>query len=370
MTRLSLSAALVAACLLAVAPSAASAASPAVWLCKPGLANNPCTSGLTSTVLPVSGEPTRETARPARTAKIDCFYVYPTVSDQPGVNATRAKDPEVKAIARFQAARFSQHCRVFAPVYRQLTLRAIATPRNLASKARQTAYADVRDAWREYLRRHNKGRGVVLVGHSQGTYMLRELVKREIDRTASVRRRLVSALLIGGNVEVRKGSDRGGDFRNVPACRSARQLGCVVGYSMFDQLPAPDARFARTAASGREILCTNPASLGGGSGAVDAYTPTAAFPGTIGAVLRASITIPRAATPWLKFPARATAQCVKRGGAVWLDIRQRPNDPRPVFTPELGPTWGLHLGDINIAYGQLTDLVRRQSAAYLRRSRG
>jgi hypothetical protein len=136
---------------------------------------------------------------------------------------------------------------------------------------------------------------------------------------------------------------------------------------MFDQVPAPDARFARTPASGREILCTNPAALGGGSGTLDPYTPTAPFPGTIGIVLRASITIPRASTPWIAFPGRATARCKKEGGAVWLQVDERENDPRPAFTPELGPTWGLHLGDVNIALGQLTDIVRRQAAAYLRR---
>jgi hypothetical protein len=369
MSRLSLLLTLAAACALG-APAAASAATPTTWLCKPGLAADPCTSGLTSTVVPASGGSTREVARAARSAKIDCFYVYPTVSDQKRTNATLARDPEVKAIARFQAARFSQHCRVFAPVYRQLTLQAIAVPRGAGSRSRQLAYGDVRDAWREYLRRHNKGRGVVLVGHSQGTFMLRELIKREIDPSASARRKLVSGLLTGGNVEVRKGSDRGGDFRNVRACRSATQLGCVVGYSMFDQRPAEDARFGRTPTSGREILCTNPAALGGGSGTLDTYTPATPFPGTIGAVLRASITLPDASTPWLKFPDRVTARCRKEGGAVWLHVEQPAGDPRPVFTPELGPTWGLHLGDINIAYGQLTDLVRRQAAAYARRSGG
>ena len=369
MSRPSLLAAIAAACLLAAVPASAGAASPAVWLCKPG-APNPCTSSLTTTLVPFGGGPAvRENARVARRPKVDCFYVYPTVSDQDAVNATRAKDPEVKAIARFQASRFSRHCRMFAPVYRQLTLRAIGTPRDLGDEARRIAYRDVRDAFREYLRRYNRGRGVVLVGHSQGTYVLRELVKREIDRRPAVRRRLVSALLIGGNVEVRRGSDRGGDFRNVPACRSATQLRCVVAYSMFDQLPAEDARFGRTPAPNREVLCTNPAALRGGAGELDAYTPTSPFPGTIGAVLRLSITIPDAPTPWIGFPGRATAECRREGGASWLHITQRAGDDRPTFTPELGPTWGLHLGDVNIAYGQLTALVRRQVATYLRRSR-
>jgi hypothetical protein len=62
---------------------------------------------------------------------------------------------------------------------------------------RASAYGDVRDAWRTYLRKFNRGRGVVLIGHTQGTFMLRELVKREIDRKPAARRRLISGLLLG-----------------------------------------------------------------------------------------------------------------------------------------------------------------------------
>jgi hypothetical protein len=103
-------------------------------------------------VLPASGEPTREVARPARDAKIDCFYVYPTVSDQDAVNATRARDPEVKAIAPLPGRALQPALPRLRTVYRQLTLRAIATPRDLAAAGAPDAYRDVRDAWREYLR--------------------------------------------------------------------------------------------------------------------------------------------------------------------------------------------------------------------------
>ena len=84
------------------------------------------------------------------------------------------------------------------------------------------AYGDVLSAWQDYMAHYNNGRGVVLIGHSQGTMMLIRLVTSEIDPNPSVRARLVSALLIGGNVKVAVGQDVGGDFQNVPACRSAR----------------------------------------------------------------------------------------------------------------------------------------------------
>ena len=56
----------------------------------------------------------------------------------------------------------------------------------------EQGYEDVVEAWRAYLRRFNHGRGVVLIGHSQGTFVLRRLIREEIDPKASARRRLVS----------------------------------------------------------------------------------------------------------------------------------------------------------------------------------
>jgi hypothetical protein len=79
---------------------------------------------------------------------------------------------------------------------------------------------------------------------------------------------------MGGNVLVKGNSGIGGDFRDIPACRSATQLSCVIAFSTFDQ-PAPsDSVFERVGtldvgpkpAEGDQVLCTNPANLAGGSG--------------------------------------------------------------------------------------------------------
>ncbi len=68
--------------------------------------------------------------------------------------------------------------------------------------------------------KYNHGRGFVLVGHSQGADVLRLLMARKIDRNAAVRRRLVSAILLGGNVLVKAGKKIGGDFQHIPAAPS------------------------------------------------------------------------------------------------------------------------------------------------------
>ena len=57
--------------------------------------------------------------------------------------------------------------------------------------------------------------------------MLRKLIAEEIDPVPAIRRHLVSALLLGGNVTVKKGEDAGGDFKNIPACRAPRPTQCA-----------------------------------------------------------------------------------------------------------------------------------------------
>jgi hypothetical protein len=103
------------------------------------------------------------------------------------------------------------------------------------------AYGDVLAAWRDYLAHWNRGRGVVLVGHSQGAFMLERLLR---DRYGSIKHLLVSALLLGGDVAV------GGDecFAGVPACRALGQTGCIVAYSTWGRTPPPDAGLEASAA--------------------------------------------------------------------------------------------------------------------------
>ena len=357
---------------LALLVFCAPASAKTVWLCKPGLAENPCLAPLTTTLIDADGPAGVERIKRARRPEIDCFYVYPTVSGQPTVNANRRIEAAQRAVARHQASRYSQVCRPFAPVYRQVTLAGIQRPEGIPPAAARRAYRDVRNAWREYLARHNRGRGVVLVGHSQGTYMLRELVRREIDRRPRVRRRLVSAVLVGGNVLVRKGRAAGGDFRNIPACRAARQTGCVIAYSAFSAVPSADARFGRVltgfpGASGdpakQEVLCTNPASLNGGRAALATLFRTERFPGVLGAV---SGDPPAAPTAWAALPGRFTARCRNEDGAAWLHVTHVPNDPRLVLNQTLGPAWGLHLYDVNLGLGDLVEVVRRQAIAHRR----
>jgi hypothetical protein len=344
-----------------------------VWLCRPGLANNPCASPETATVVSATGATSTESTAPAADPKVDCFYVYPTVSGQKTLLANLHVEPEEQAIALTQASRFSHVCRVFAPMYRQATLAAIegaATSSGGKKLAIDTGYQDVLAAWNDYLTHDNHGRGVVLLGHSQGAGVLIQLLRSQIDPNANERKLLVSAVILGGNVTVKTGGDVGGDFQHIPACRAFTQTGCVVAYSSFLQPPPANTLFGRPGAGLRagqkqgadlQVLCVNPAAPSGGSAAVTSYFTTTKFPGLLGTVGGA---VPTAPTPWVAYPDRYTVKCTSTGGADWLQVTPSPGDTRPTVAQTLGPTWGLHLYDFNIALGNLVSLVGHEAAAY------
>ena len=351
-------------------------ASATVWLCRPGQAADPCTSDLTTTLVARNGSETVEHAFPARNPAVDCFYVYPTISGETTINADRAIDLRLEEVAIAQASRFSQVCRVYAPVYRQVTLYALEHPALITRADALIAYDDVLAAFRDYLAHDNHGRGVIVIGHSQGASMLIGLLRRQVDADPAQRRLLVSAMLFGGNVTVPVGRTVGGTFQNIPACMSDAQVGCVLAYSSFDQMPPADSLFGRpgqgvsllagaTATTGLQVLCTNPADLAGTAAVpLSPYFPTRKVVANLGGL--GGQAAPVLPTPWVTQPGLYTGQCLSEGGATWLQVTAptTPGDTRQVVGQTVGPTWGLHLVDVNIALGDLVDVARAEAAGY------
>jgi hypothetical protein len=344
---------------------------PAVWLCLPGR-DDACASDQSTTVIRADGTLAREEWRPNPNAPIDCFYVYPTVSQEParlsGVVPTAAE----RNVATSQAARFGSQCRVFAPMYRQVTLmglRAALAGGGDFQEAFATSYQDVLDAWNAYLARDNGGRGVVLIGHSQGSIMLNRLIREEIDGRP-IQGRIVSAMLLGWNTMVPEGRDVGGDFRTMPLCRSATQTGCVISYVSFHRNapPPPDALFGRSPVPGARVACTNPAALAGGRAELDSYLSSAR------AGLPAWVTPERPIpTPFVRAPGLVFGECVADGNASYLSISVSPEPGAlsPVLGGEVRNTdgsanaqWGLHLLDVGLGMGNLVALVGSQAQAY------
>lgn len=360
---------LLAAVLLSAAPAASAKT---VWLCKPGLAANPCTPGLATTSFsPTGRELGVEHPRAERKPAADCFYVYPTVSGQKTALANFTVDPVERSVALYQAARYSQLCRVYAPVYRQVTLTALLagtteTPAQLA-----TPVQDVRNAFRDYLQHYNHGRPFVLIGHSQGSFVLRQMIAKDVDPRPAVRARMLSAILLGGNVLVKRGSDVGGDFKHIRGCHSATQLSCVIAFSTFDTPVVPGSLFGVSSNPSEKVLCTNPTSLRGGTGVAQLIAPSQPFytkSALYAGILILGIPYPKATTPWLAEPGAYSARCSSANNAHVLQITALHGAVSPKPSPDR--TWGLHLLDANIALGNLLGIVNRETKAYARRHRG
>jgi hypothetical protein len=369
--------------LLALAPCVAFAqqpsvarndyADPATWLCRPGR-TDACSVNQDITVVAADGSLTKVAFRPAASPPVDCFYVYPTVSNDPTPNSDRQAGPEEQRVVAQQFARFAEKCRPFAPLYRQATLAGILG--RSAAPDRELAYQDVRDAWNHYLAHDNGGRGVVLIGHSQGSGVLTRLIRDEIEGKPAARQ-LVSAMLTGTNVPVPAGSDVGGAFKSTPLCRAPDQTGCVIAFASFRASAPPPAnsRFGRVAQPGMVATCTNPAALAGGVGELDAVLSSGS------AAIVTSVAAPRPwtkaggviDTPFVKVPKLLSAECVAKDGFNYLAVTitpdavgQRTNEIAGdvVVNGNVYANWGLHLIDMHLTMGNLLSLVDSQSKAW------
>jgi hypothetical protein len=338
-----------------------------VWLCRPGQANDPCASNLSTTFVAANGSTTVQPAQSKKSPRFDCFFVYPTVSAELTDNADLRVQPAEIGAAREEAARFSQVCQVWAPMYRQRTELSLLKGVGQDAKGNQVAYNSLLSGWKDYLAHDNHGRPVIFIGHSQGAVMLIRLLQAQVDSNAKLRAKLVSALLLGGNVQVPTGQTVGGTFQHIPTCGSDTQTGCVIAYSTFGSLPPPTALFGRpgqgvslqsgqTTSTGQQVACVNPVNFSNGTGALSPYflTVGSSVPGL------------KIVTPWVSYPNLYTATCMSASGATWLQINAFAvaGDPRPKVTASLGPNWGFHIDDVNLALGNLVLDVAFQEGAY------
>ncbi|HZG07410.1 MAG TPA: DUF3089 domain-containing protein [Allosphingosinicella sp.] len=352
------------------------------WLCFPGKPD-PCSRIIETTALNPNGYGSVGKIEPAELPPpdVDCFYVYPTVSRDPGANSDLEMGPEEQAVAHVQFARFSSVCRTFAPKYRQATLTALLagmTGTGNPVRSLGLAYQDVVAAWRHYLKHHNKGRPFVLVGHSQGTIHLSQLLAREIEGKPEAAR-MLSALLIGFNIEVPEGKTVGGTFQKTPLCTRLGETGCVVTYVSYRATnpPPPGALFGRATRPGMTVGCTNPARLVRGSAPLDSYWYAGpAVTATDNPIQWSSQGTPP--TPFLRTEGLASAACVNRGNVGYLavTVNADPSDARTdripgdvVVAGRFQPGWGLHVADMNLAQGDLIALVEAQAQALRKRRR-
>ncbi len=358
----------------------------ASWLCRPDT-DDICDSGLDATVVAADGSTTIEPWTAATDPAFDCFYVYPTISRDLTPNSDMVASPDEEGYAAInQVARLGSECRVFAPIYRQVTLGALAARISGNAGAagaepdQEMAYADVLDAWKQYMAHDNDGRGVVLIGHSQGAGILTNLIAEEIDGDDEVQPLLISAYLAGTGLAVPDGKDVGGAFEDIALCRSETQTGCAIAWVSFrDTAPPPDDTFFGRVRGdnpdGFVAACVSPAALSGGSAELRSYFPASpsasilaslgASSGATGASWSKTGTV---TTPFATVPGLTSGECTTTNGANHLSVHVNA-DPADARADDIGgdltPQWGLHLVDVNLVMGDIVELVRSQAHAFL-----
>jgi len=337
------------------------------WLCLPGHADV-CSTPVPTTALNPNGYGSTGQSVVAKDPPLDCFYVYPTVSRDQGLNSDL--DPsEEKAAAQAQFARFASVCRPFAPLYRQMTLGAVAAFSAGAdiSAAGALAYRDVAAAWRNYIATKNGGRPFVLIGHSQGSLMLQMLISNEIENDPALAARMKLAILPGFNLLVPQGKRVGGTFRKTPLCSRPGETGCVISWTSFREknVPPMGAMFGVADRPGMTVGCVNPAQPGAtGWVPLDSYwysRSTLPVPG--GPIAWSSEGPPP--SPYLRTEGLVSARCMSDGqrGYLWIRTNHKPGEK---WTDRIGgevgimnmflPAWGMHLADMAEAQG---DLIRQ-----------
>lgn len=348
------------------------------WLCRPDNLRY-CDTDMSTTVVMADGEMIEETWSRNEDAEIDCFYVYPTVSRDTTPNSDlEAGEGEINVI-RQQFARFGSQCRVFAPIYRQVTLTALRA--NMSGQGqsmnadRELGYKDVVNAWNHYMENHNDGRGVVLIGHSQGSGVLSRMIPAEIEGKPA-QDKIISALILGSNVQVLEGKIVGGTFKEMPLCESAQDLGCIVTYASFrSTVPPPANTLFGRGGENTVSACTNPAQLAKGSDELHAYLGnTTTEGGSAEAPSPWTSEGDEVTTPFVSVPGMLSGECVsgERGSYLEVTVHGDPDDPRTddiagdvIADGEVNAGWGLHLIDVNLAMGDLVTLVGKQAKNYL-----
>ncbi len=335
------------------------------WLCRPDLADdaNVCSRDISATLVFPDGTTQPEAFTASDDPAVDCFYVYPTISADSTDNSDLVADSEI-SVTYSQAARYRSVCRMFAPVYRQITISALFAGKFGDPELQATAYGDVLDAFKHYIANAD-GRGFILIGHSQGTTHLINLIREEIEVDPYLADRMIAAHLIGIPVALPVDAETGATFEATPPCTFDDETNCFVNYSSFRATAPPqegEALFGVTDSPDTRAACSHPVDLGGGRLELDAVFSASQLPPYTDPERNEAIS-----TPFVKLPGLFEGECIEQDGKGYLaiTINGNPDDPRVDDVADFLPGWGLHMFDVGLAQGDLVRLAERQASVWL-----
>ena len=346
----------------------------AAWVCHPGMpaGDDVCRGDLDATEVLPDGSLMRVAHVPAADPTFDCFYVYPTV--HPGLIRSNELDPADTSIERevtlLQAARFSEVCRVFAPLYRQASLGNYIGARLRRDDQFNVAADDVEAAFDHYLTHNNAGRPFVLVGHSQGAQQVTQLLQARFRDGSALRSQLVVAMPIGWAVSTSSTLPPSAEdewpldpIPPLPLCATDTDFGCVLPYRSYAGGHPMESQLT-TGSAQRQVACVNPA--GAASSGVE--TLAGAYFGATPP--RAYVAVPAAfdgSTPFIFYRDFFGARCVTESDNSGLEITVEASDGRanPIDFDhtQLTGNPATHGLDVSFALDDLIDTAAARAAS-------
>ena len=288
--------------------------------------------------------------------KVDVFFIHPTTYlsggepnaryDEPGATSTQVD----RGVLRFQASAFNACCRIYAPHYRQATIRAFLSADDpTAQAAYELAYSDVRRAFDYFLQHENHGRPFILASHSQGSLHAMRLLQERI-AGQPLQRQLVAAYVIG--YPIPQQIERSG----LSVCRSATQTGCLIDWNTVKEGASDQRREGSRYVwldacyqhvQGRALVCVNPLNWTAGGEA-----PAALNLGALPSVRPGAAMVPPVAE-------LTGARC--DGGALRIDI---PLAKRRGFADALTLFGSYHVFDYGVFYTNIRVNARERIRTY------
>lgn len=279
------------------------------------------------------------------------FFIHATsYLDKKSWNAP-LDDPEARNLAelfvRIMASPFNRSADIWVPRYRQATFGAFLSDSPAAGQALDLAYGDVLKAFDTFVATVDPKAPIVLVGHSQGAFLLRRLLRDRVAGTP-LSRRIAAAYAVGWPVSLEHDLPAMG----LPACTAPNQPGCVLSWMSFAE-PSDTSMVLKAYArrpgldgkplGGSAFLCTNP------------LTGTAG--GTARATTNLGTLLPDAKMESGKLvPGMVPARCGRDG---FLDI-----GPPPQLGPYVLPGNNYHVYDIALFWANLRQDVERRVRAW------
>jgi len=170
----------------------------------------------------------------------DVFYVYPTVStisyqDNGCSWYADINRPEERKGAnenqRFNKMLYGEY-NFYAPYYRQMIFEAYQQLESELNQIVETPAQDINDAFQYYMAHYNHGRPFFLMGHSQGSQVLIELLKKGM--TDEQRNLMVAAYCIGYHVTAE-------ELAEYPEALKPASDSLMQGLIVFNSVTYPEA---------------------------------------------------------------------------------------------------------------------------------